>query len=150
MSNALVGIVAVITLGVGVSIAIFESAPLVTDALTGAALGTFIGAAAAYRRERTAARRGRRMTVRSSWIVFRWSCAVGLFGAGAHLLVAVTMSPMSRTILALGVGLVLCVPLALVGQALDFSGWAWMAGVLVVTVLALLVDREGFYGAEDG
>jgi hypothetical protein len=33
---------------------------------------------------------------------------------------------------------------------LDFSGWAWMAGVLVVTVLASLVDREGFYGAEDG
>jgi hypothetical protein len=30
-------------------------------------------------------------------------------------------------------------------MTLDFSGWAWMAG-LVVMVLASLVDREGFYG----
>ena len=56
------------------------------------------------------------------------------------------MNEMNRTILALGVGLLLCVPLALIGQALDFSDWAWMAGLVVVMVLASLVDREGFYG----
>jgi hypothetical protein len=57
------------------------------------------------------------------------------------------MKPMNRTILAFVTLALLCVPMALIGQALDFSGWAWMGALVVVMVLASLVDREGFYGA---
>ena len=56
------------------------------------------------------------------------------------------MKAMSRTILAFATLALLCVPMALIGQALDFSGWAWMGALVVVMVLASLVDREGFYG----
>jgi hypothetical protein len=89
MNSTLTHIVGVTALGIGIAVAIFESGPLVSDALTGAGLGTFIGAAVTYRRERTAARRGRGFEVKASWIVFRWSCAGALFGTGAHVLVAV-------------------------------------------------------------
>ena len=56
------------------------------------------------------------------------------------------MKAMNRTILAFVTLALLCVPMALIGQALDFSGWAWMGALVVVMVLASLVDREGFYG----
>ena len=56
------------------------------------------------------------------------------------------MKAMNRTVLAFVTLALLCVPMALIGQALDFSGWAWMGALVVVMVLASLVDREGFYG----
>jgi hypothetical protein len=60
------------------------------------------------------------------------------------------MKAMNRTVLAFVTLALLCVPMALIGQALDFSGWAWMGALVVVMVLASLVDREGFYGASRG
>jgi hypothetical protein len=57
---------------------------------------------------------------------------------------------MNRTILAVVTLALLCVPMALIGQALDFSGWAWVGSLVVVTVLASLVDREGFHGTGHG
>jgi hypothetical protein len=51
-----------------------------------------------------------------------------------------------RTLLAFAVGGALAVFLALIGEALEFGGLAWLAGLVVVLVLASLVDREGFYG----
>jgi Na+/H+ antiporter NhaD/arsenite permease-like protein len=54
---------------------------------------------------------------------------------------------MSRTLLAYLTLAVLCVPAVLIGQALDFGGLAWLVTLLLVMVLASLVDREGFYGA---
>jgi hypothetical protein len=51
-----------------------------------------------------------------------------------------------RTLLAFVVGGALAVFLALIGEALEFGGFAWLAGLVVVLVLASLVDREGFYG----
>ncbi len=49
MNSTPTHIVGVTALGIGIAVAIFESAPLVSDALTGAGLGTFIGAAVTYR-----------------------------------------------------------------------------------------------------
>jgi hypothetical protein len=42
------------------------------------------------------------------------------------------MKAMNRTILAFVTLALLCVPMALIGQALDFSGWAWMGALVVV------------------
>jgi hypothetical protein len=54
-----------------------------------------------------------------------------------------------KTLLAFVVGAVLAVPLVLVGETLDFSGLAYLAGAAVVMLLASLVDREGFYGPRE-
>jgi hypothetical protein len=89
MNNLLTTLLALAALAAGTAVAIFESAPLVTDALTRAGLGTLIGSAVTYRRERIAARRRRPAAIKGSWIVVRWSIAGALFGAGAHVLVAV-------------------------------------------------------------
>ena len=51
-----------------------------------------------------------------------------------------------RTLLAFVVGAVLTVPLVLIGEALHFGGLAYLAGLIVVMVVASLADREGFYG----
>lgn len=60
------------------------------------------------------------------------------------------MKAMNRTVLAFLTLALLCVPMALIGQALEFSAWAWMAALLVVVVIASLVDRDGFYGTGTG
>jgi hypothetical protein len=57
------------------------------------------------------------------------------------------MNPVKRFLMALSVAVLLCVPVALIGEALDFSGWAYFAALMAVGVLATLVDREGFYGS---
>jgi hypothetical protein len=54
-----------------------------------------------------------------------------------------------RTVLAFVVGGALAVLLALIGETLEFGGLAWLAGLVVVLVLASLVDREGFYGPRE-
>jgi peptidoglycan/LPS O-acetylase OafA/YrhL len=54
-----------------------------------------------------------------------------------------------RTLLAFVVGAVLTVPLVLIGETLDFGGLAYLAGLVVVLVLASLGDREGFYGPRE-
>jgi hypothetical protein len=89
MNTLLTTLLALAALADGTDVAIFESARWVTDALTGAGLGTLIGSAVTYRRERIAARRRRTTAVKGSWIVVRWSIAGALFGTGAHVLVAV-------------------------------------------------------------
>jgi hypothetical protein len=48
MNNLLTTLLAIAILGGGTAVAIFESAPLVTDALSGAGIGTFVGGAVAY------------------------------------------------------------------------------------------------------
>lgn len=89
MNNLLTTLSALLALGTGTAIAIFDSAPVVTDALTGAGLGALVGGAIAYRRERVAARLRRPLQVKPEWIVFRWSCACALAALLAHILVAV-------------------------------------------------------------
>jgi hypothetical protein len=37
--------------------------------------------------------------------------------------------------------------LALVGETFGFSGWSYLAGLLVVIVLVSLADRDAFYGS---
>jgi hypothetical protein len=36
--------------------------------------------------------------------------------------------------------------LAVVGETIGFSGWTYLAGLLVVMLLVSLVDRDAFYG----
>ncbi|HEY1357057.1 MAG TPA: hypothetical protein VGF21_02015 [Thermoleophilaceae bacterium] len=38
------------------------------------------------------------------------------------------------------------IPIVLVGQALDFSGLAWLGALVVALLLVSLVDRDYFYG----
>src|ERR671915_1580059 len=75
MNNLLTTLLALAALAAGTAVAILESAPLVTDTLTGAGLGTLIGSAVTYRRERIAARQRRPAAIKGSWIVVRWSIA---------------------------------------------------------------------------
>jgi hypothetical protein len=89
MNNLLATLLALVALGGGTAVAIFESAPLVTDALSGAGIGTFVGGAVAYRRERLAARVRRPPSVKPGWIVVRWSIAGALGATLAHILVAI-------------------------------------------------------------
>ena len=89
MNHLLTTLAAVLALGAGTAVTIFDSAPLITDALTGAGLGGFVGGMIAYRRERLAKREHREPAVQPNWIVLRWSC-VGTGGAVlAHLVSAV-------------------------------------------------------------
>jgi hypothetical protein len=83
MNNLLTTLTAFLALGAGTAVAIFDSAPLITDALTGAGLGGFVGGVIAYRRERIASDQRRETPVKANWIVLRWSCV----GAGAAALV---------------------------------------------------------------
>lgn len=82
MNNFLATLAAFLALGTGTAVAIFDSAPLITDALTGAGLGGFVGGLIAYRRERIGSNQGREPGVKANWIVLRWSC----IGTGAALL----------------------------------------------------------------
>ena len=41
----------------------------------------------------------------------------------------------------------LCIPLGIVGEALDCGGWAYFGVLMAVGLLAGLVDREGFWGS---
>jgi glutamate racemase len=43
-------------------------------------------------------------------------------------------------------GVLLCIPVGVIGEALHFGGLAWLAAVMVVGLLASLVDRDGCYG----
>ncbi len=56
------------------------------------------------------------------------------------------MSAMARTLLTAATLVALTVVAGLVGEALDFSGVAYFAALLVVMVLTSLTDRERFYG----
>ncbi len=56
------------------------------------------------------------------------------------------MKPVNRTVLAFVVGVVLAIPLTVVGEALDFASLAWIPAVLALLLLVSLIDREGFYG----
>jgi hypothetical protein len=89
MNNLLITLGAFLALGTGTAVAIFDSAPLITDALTGAGLGGFVGGLIAYRRERIASDEGRDPGVKANWIVLRWSCAGAAAALLAHLFAAV-------------------------------------------------------------
>lgn len=56
------------------------------------------------------------------------------------------MTPMSGTARVILATLVTSFALALTGETVGFSGWAYLAGLLVVMVLVSLVDRDAFYG----
>ena len=56
------------------------------------------------------------------------------------------MRTMSRTTRVIVATVAAGVMLGVIGDALGFSGWAYLAGLLVVMVLVSLVDRDGFYG----
>ena len=56
------------------------------------------------------------------------------------------MRAVNRTLLAALVGIALIVPVALIGDALDFGSIAWIVAVVAVAAIASLIDREGFYG----
>jgi hypothetical protein len=89
MNNLLTTLAAFLALGTGAAVAIFDSAPVITDALTGAGLGGFVGGLIAYRRERTASDERREPTVKANWIVLRWSCVGTAAALLAHLFAAV-------------------------------------------------------------
>jgi hypothetical protein len=89
MNNLLTALAAFLALGTGTAVAIFDSAPLVTDALTGAGLGGFVGGLIAYRRERIASNQGREPGVKANWIVLRWSCVGTAAALLAHLFATV-------------------------------------------------------------
>ena len=89
MNNLLTTLAAFLALGTGAAVAIFDSAPVITDALTGAGLGGFVGGLIAYRRERTASDERRDPTVKAHWIVLRWSCVGTAAALLAHLFAAV-------------------------------------------------------------
>jgi hypothetical protein len=89
MNNFLTTLAAFLALGTGTAVAIFDSAPLITDALTGAGLGGFVGGVIAYRRERSASNHGREPGVKANWIVLRWSCVGTAAALLAHLFAAV-------------------------------------------------------------
>lgn len=58
------------------------------------------------------------------------------------------MMPMSRTILAITVMVVLAVPGWWVGESLGAGDWGLAAIALAAGMLGSLVDREGFYGVD--
>jgi hypothetical protein len=89
MNNLLTTLAAFLALGTGAAVAIFDSAPVITDALTGAGLGGFVGGLIAYRRERTASDERREPGVKANWIVLRWSCVGTAAALLAHLFAAV-------------------------------------------------------------
>jgi hypothetical protein len=59
------------------------------------------------------------------------------------------MKVMSPFIRALPIGALACVPVAMVGKALDFGSWAWFGALLALMFFASLFDREGFYGPRE-
>lgn len=56
------------------------------------------------------------------------------------------MNVMNRTIHVIVATLLLGAVLAVIGTTLNFSGLAWMAGLVVAMLLVSLVDRPAFYG----
>jgi hypothetical protein len=56
---------------------------------------------------------------------------------------------MKRALLAFLAGLLLCIPAAIVGHALNFGGFAWLVTLAVLMFVTSLFDREGFYGPRD-
>lgn len=59
------------------------------------------------------------------------------------------MNGMKGFVRALALGMVVLIPLAIAGKALDFGGLAWFAVLLVVMFVGSLADREGFYGPRE-
>jgi predicted branched-subunit amino acid permease len=56
------------------------------------------------------------------------------------------MAGMSRAIQVVLATVTVGIALGVVGEALGFSGWAYLAGLLVAMMLVSFVDRDGFYG----
>jgi hypothetical protein len=56
---------------------------------------------------------------------------------------------MKAQALAMLAGIALMVPARVIGKALDFGGFAWLATFVVILLLAGLVDREYFYGSRE-
>jgi hypothetical protein len=73
----------------GTAAAVLDSVPVLTDALTGAGVGAFLGGMLAYRRERLARRRRRQPSLEPHWLVTRWTWAGAAFGILIHLAVGV-------------------------------------------------------------
>jgi predicted branched-subunit amino acid permease len=56
------------------------------------------------------------------------------------------MTGMSRTIQVVLATVTVGIALGVAGETLGFSGWAYLAGLVVAMMLVSLVDRDGFYG----
>jgi hypothetical protein len=56
---------------------------------------------------------------------------------------------MRRAVLAFLAGMLLCIPAAIIGEALDFGGFAWLCTIVVLLLVTSLFDREGYYGPRD-
>jgi hypothetical protein len=89
MNNLLITLVAGVTVIGGVTAAVLDSIPVLTDALTGAGVGALVGSVLSYRLERRADRRGEVPTMEPRWLTVRWSCAGALLGSAAHIPVAI-------------------------------------------------------------
>lgn len=59
------------------------------------------------------------------------------------------MSAMPRLVLASLVGVAVLIPLAMIGEALDFGSWGMTGIGFAVMLLVSAIDREGFYGPRE-
>lgn len=60
------------------------------------------------------------------------------------------MSTVNRPLVAALVGILLVIPIAIVGDAVGFGSLAWIVAILAIGFIVSLIDREGFYGPRSG
>lgn len=85
MNNPITALLGLTALATGTAVAIFDSVPLVTDTFTGAGIGALVGGVVNYRLERIAKRNEREPSVKSNWIIVRWSCVGAVLALVIHL-----------------------------------------------------------------
>jgi hypothetical protein len=85
MNHPLTTLLTALAVGGGTAAAVLDTVPVLTDALTGAGVGAFVGGMVAYRRERLARRHRRQPNVEPRWLVTRWTWAGAAFGILVHL-----------------------------------------------------------------